>query len=148
MRILFITISFLFLVGCSSDQKQKITDTTVSGNDTLVFYGESNEKTNFYQQLLKVVYTSDSTIWFALDFINSTGNKILMGEGVDIYYNLDPEIDEINGEAQPVLEFETTGSNKGLFIRVDMMEQKFAKILTSPDYTSKEIPLDVVLMKR
>tara|TARA_R110001592_G_scaffold53528_9_gene164123 strand:- start:450 stop:593 length:144 start_codon:yes stop_codon:yes gene_type:complete len=47
-----------------------------------------------------------------------------------------------------VLEFETTGSNKGLFIRIDMMEQHFAKILTNPEYTSKEIPLDVVLIKR
>jgi hypothetical protein len=148
MRILFITISFLFLVGCSSDQKQKITDASVSGNDTLVFYNEAKEEANSFQQLLKVVYTSDSTIWFALDFVNSSGNKTLVGEGIDLYYNLDPEIDEINGEAQPVLEFETTDSNKGLFIRVDMMEQKFAKILTSPDYTSKEIPLDVVLMKR
>jgi hypothetical protein len=148
MRIVFISLSFLFLIGCSSDQKQKITDTSVSVNDTLVFYSESIEKSNTYQQLLKVVNTSDSTIWFALDFVNSTGNKTLIGEGIDLYYNLDPEIDEINGEAQPVLEFETTGSNKGLFIRVDMMEQNFAKVLTSPDYISKEIPLDVVLIKR
>lgn len=148
MRITFISLGFLFLIGCSSDQKQKITDTSVSVTDTTVFYSESNEKTNPYQQLLKVVNTSDSTIWYAIDFVNSTGSKTLIGEGVDIYYNLDPEIDEINGEAHPVLEFETTGSNKGLFIRIDMMEQNFAKVLTSPDYLSKETPLDVVLLKR
>lgn len=136
------------LIGCSSDQTHKITDTSVSGNDTLVFYNESVEEANAYQQLLKVVNTSDSTIWYALEFVNQSGNKTITGEGIDIYYNLDPEIDEINGEAQPVLEFESTTENKGLVIRIDMMEQKFAKVLTSPDYTSKEIPLDVVLIKR
>lgn len=138
----------MFLIGCSSDQKQKISDASVSGNDTLVFYSESVEESNPFQQLLKVVNTSDSTIWYALDFVNSTGNKKLIGEGVDIYYNLDPEINEFNGEAQPVLEFETEGSNEGLFIRIDMMKQNFAKIVTSPDYTSKEVPADVVMIKR
>jgi hypothetical protein len=148
MRIVLISIVFMSLIGCSSDQTHKITDTSVSGNDTLVFYNESVEEANAYQQLLKVVNTSDSTIWYALEFVNQSGNKTITGEGIDIYYNLDPEIDEINGEAQPVLEFESTTENKGLVIRIDMMEQKFAKVLTSPDYTSKEIPLDVVLIKR
>ncbi|MCB9360926.1 MAG: hypothetical protein H6587_05880 [Flavobacteriales bacterium] len=148
MRIVFICLSFLFLIGCSSDQKQKITDTSVSGTDTLVFYSESVEESNPFQQLLKVVNTSDSTVWFALKFVNSTGNNSLIGEGIDLYYNLDPEIDEINGEAQPVLEYETTGENKGLFIRVDMMNQNFAKVLASPDYLSQEEPLDVVMIKR
>ena len=148
MRITIISLGLLLLFGCSSDQKQMILDNSVSNNDTTVFYNESVEESNSYQQLLKVVNTSDSTIWYALEFVNSTGNKTIKGEGIDLYYNLDPEIDEINGEAHPVLEFETTGSNKGLFIRIDMMEQNFAKVLTNPDYQSKETPVEEVLMKR
>ena len=148
MRILLITIVFMSLIGCSSDQSHKITDISVSGNDTLVFYNESVDEANAYQQLLKVVNTSDSTIWYSLEFINNSGNQSIKGEGVDIYYNLDPEIDEINGEAQPVLEFESTDVNKGVIIRIDMMEQNFAKVMVSPDYTSNELPVDEILMKR
>ncbi len=146
MRIFIICIGFLFLIGCTSDQKQKITDTSVSDNDTLVFYAESSEVD--YQQLLKVVYTSDSTIWYSLDFINQSGNKTIVGEGVDIYYNLDPEIDEVNGEAQPVLEFESLIEQQEIYIRIDMLASNFAKVITTPNYTVQEKPLDVVLMKR
>jgi len=146
MRIFKICIGFLFLIGCTSDQKQKITDTSVSDNDTLVFYAESSEVD--YQQLLKVVYTSDSTIWYSLDFINQSGNKKIVGEGVDIYYNLDPEIDEVNGEAQPVFEFESLIDQQEIYIRIDMLASNFAKVITTPNYTVQEKPLDVVLMKR
>ena len=148
MRVLLISIVFMSLIGCSSDQAHKISDTSVSGSDTLVFYNESVEEANTYQQLLKVVNTSDSTIWYVLDFVNQSGNKTITGKGIDIYYNLDPEIDEINGEAKPVLEFESTTDNKGLIIRIDMMDQNFAKVLLSPDYTFKETPVEEVLMKR
>jgi len=134
----------LFLVGCSSDQKQILIDASVSNEDTLVFYKESDKN----QHQLKVVTISDSTIWYSLNFKNQTGNKSIEGDGVDIYYNLDPEIDEINGEAQPVLEFESTNPIKGLIIRIDMMEHNFAKVLTSTDYEFKEIPSDEVLIKR
>ena len=75
-------------------------------------------------------------------------SSTLEGEGIDIYYNLDPEIDDIDGEAQPVLEYEANNQNRGLIIRIDMMEKNFAKVITSLDYQFIEKPKEEILLKR
>ncbi|MCB0409584.1 MAG: hypothetical protein KDD29_05155 [Flavobacteriales bacterium] len=139
---------FFVLIGifaCNSEQPQEqLFDDSVSGTDTLVYFFENSE----VKQQLKVVFTSDSTIWYSLGFKNSTGSKLLEGEGIDIYYNLDPEIDDIDGEAQPVLEYEANNQNRGLIIRIDMMEKNFAKVITSLDYQFIEKPKEEILLKR
>lgn len=144
MRKLWMVMGVITFIACNTQQSVEVIDAAVSTGDTLVYFHENAES----KQQLKVVFTSDSTIWYALGFENVTGTKLLEGEGVDIYYNLDPEIEEFNGEAQPVLEYEATTNNKGLVIRVDMMEKDFAKVITTPEYKVNEKPLEVMLLKR
>lgn len=144
-KIIFFIIGFAAFIACSNESsKVQVIDNAVSNADTLVYFFENDKN----KQELKVVFTSDSTIWYSLGFENFTGTKLLKGEGIDIYYNLDPEIDEVDGEAQPVLEYEATSDDKGLIIRIDMMEKNFAKVMTSPDYQAKEKPFEEVLLKR
>lgn len=148
MKKFLIIVGVAIFFACTDKPSFVIEDKSVSSKDTLVFYFEETKETIKDQQLLKVVNTSDSTIWFSLEYVNVTGYQKIEGDGIDLYYNLDPEIDEIEGEAHPVLEFETKEPNKGLNIRVDMMEQNFAKVLTTPDFSIKAQPIGCVLKKR
>lgn len=117
--------------------------------DTLIYEVKSDSaEIEPYDQSLKVVFLSDTTIWFEAKFDHVIGNGKISGVAVNHYPDMDYEIDEFEGLSYPAVEFTMEKNEFYYAIRIHASDSSLARIETTSEVPTDMIPLKIPMKLR
>ena len=115
--------------------------------DTIIFNVSSeNGDLESYDQTLKIVYISDSSIWFNVDYEYIIGGDEFEGTAINPYPNMDPEIDEDNdGLAYPATQYLVEIDSFNYQFLINLKDTSTARIRTTSNIHTDMIPLPFLM---
>lgn len=121
---------------------------SVDAPDTIIFQVKSGDtELEPYDQILKVVYISDSSIWYRVTYANVMASGTIEGIGVDKYSHLGLESDEYEGLSYLAIEYLSEQEPFEYGIRINAEDSTFARITIRTDIATDAVPMQMV-MKR